>query len=81
MKQKHKKIFKYILIFTLLILFIKIFFLKNLSNAQTIDDIMFFKLLSNGNFTKYSDTNNQNDKEKQVYKFRIDYKNMNFNVT
>ena len=78
MKQKHKKIFKYILIFTLLILFIKIFFLKNLSNAQTIDDIMFFKLLSNGNFTKYSDTNNQNDKEKQVYKFRIDYKNMNF---
>jgi len=75
MKEKYKKISKFILILILLILFVKIFFLKNLSNAQTIDDIIFLKLLSNGNFET---TSNANTTEKREYKFKINYSNMDF---
>lgn len=71
MRIKHKKVFKSILILILFILFIKILFLKNLSNAQTIDDIIFLKLLSNGNFDKSSSENT-------IYKFKINYSNMDF---
>lgn len=73
MKIRNKKTYKYILFFILLIIFIKIFFLKNLSNAQAVDDILFFKLLTNGNFTTDSNVIYQ-----QEYKFKINYSDMNF---
>lgn len=76
MQEKQKKIFKYISILFLIFLFIKIFFLKNLSNAQTIDDIIFLKLLSDGNF-KQSSNLSSNLSQKQ-YQFKIRYKDMNF---
>lgn len=73
MKIKNKKIYKYILILILFIIFIKIFFLKNLSNAQTIDDILFLKLLSDGSFNTGSNITYQ-----QEYKFKINYSDMDF---
>lgn len=75
MQEKHKKILKYISILFLIVLFIKIFFLKNLSNAQTIDDIIFFKLLSNGGFNQSSNASINTQKQ---YEFKIKYKDMNF---
>ena len=76
MKEKQKKIFKYLSILFLIFLFIKIFFLKNLYNAQTIEDIIFFKLLSDGNFNKgLTISNNLSQKQ---YQFKIKYKDMNF---
>lgn len=75
MQEKHKKILKYISILFLIVLFIKIFFLKNLSNAQTIDDIIFFKLLSNGGFNQSSNASINTQKQ---YQFKIKYKDINF---
>lgn len=73
-----------ILILILVILFIKIFFLKNLSKIQKSDDFLFLKLLSKGSYIDYQNNNNdylisQNNKGyEKVYKFKINYKNMDF---
>ena len=85
MKKNKKIILKLILIFILIILFIKIFFLKGLSNVQKIDDFLFLKLFSNGDSLSKGTQNSENylirsgdDAYKKVYKFKIDYKNMDF---
>lgn len=75
MKKKKKIILKLILILILVILFLKIFFLKGLSNIEKIDDFLFLKLFSNG-VSLSEDI--QNSEYQKVYKFRIDYKNMDF---
>lgn len=76
MKKKKKIILKLILIFILIILFIKIFFLKGLSNVQKIDDFLFLKFFLNGDSLSKKGT--QNSGYQKVYKFKIDYKNMDF---
>lgn len=77
MKKKKKIILKMLLILILIILILKIFFLKKLSNIQKIDDFLFLKLFSKGtyNIDSYNNVKNVNEKE---YKFKIDYKNMDF---
>lgn len=83
--ENSKKIVKMlILILILSILFIKIFFLKDLSTIQKNDDFLFLKLLSKGNYSDYKNNNidyriSQNNKSyEKVYKFKINYKNMDF---
>lgn len=83
--ENSKKIVKMlILILILSILFIKIFFLKDLSTIQKSDDFLFLKLLSKGNYSDYKNNNidyriSQNNKSyEKVYKFKINYKNMYF---
>lgn len=65
------------LIFILNILFIKIFFLKESSEIKKIDDFLFLKLFSDGN-SNGNLNNNSTISTKQEYKFKIDYKNMDF---
>lgn len=85
MKKKKKIILKLILILILIILFLEIFFLKGLSNVQKIDDFLFLKLFSNGLSLSKGIQNNEgysirteNGEYQKVYKFKIDYKNMDF---
>ena len=60
MKNKKKKTLKLILILILIILFIDIFFLKGLSNVKKIDDFLFLKLFSNGEYSLESTQNSEN---------------------
>lgn len=84
MKSNKKIVKMLILIFILVILFMKIFFLKDLSTIQKNDDFLFLKLLSKGNYSNYKNNNidyriSQNSKDyEKVYKFKINYKNMDF---
>lgn len=77
MKNKKKRIFKLMLILILIILFVKIFFLKGLSNVQKIDDFLFIKLFSNG-IQNNDDFLIKNDQNQKIYNFKINYKNLNF---
>lgn len=77
MKNKKKRIFKLMLILILIILFVKIFFLKGLSNVQKIDDFLFIKLFSNG-IQNNDDFSIKNDQNQKIYNFKINYKNLNF---
>lgn len=80
-----KIILKAIFILILIILFIKIFSLKNMSNLKIADDFLFLKFFSNGvqasnyvqNREEYLRKNSEN-KQQKIYSFKIDYKNMNF---
>ena len=76
MKINKKIILTLILSMLIIILFIKIFFLKSLSGIQKHDDFLFIKFLSdeNPNVDSYHTARNTSIKE---YKFKIDYKNMN----
>lgn len=65
------------LILILIILFVKIFFLKGLSNVQKIDDFLFIKLFSNG-IQNNDDFLIKNDQNQKIYNFKINYKNLNF---
>lgn len=84
MKSNKKIVKMLILILILVILFIKIFFLKDLSKIQKSDDFLFLKLLSKGSYIDYQKNNDdylisQNNKGfEKVYKFKINYKNMDF---
>ena len=80
MKEKRKINLRVILILILIILVITIFFQKGLSKTQKIDDFLFLKLFSNGNFlSKQENSVDYSNKEyKKIYKFKIDYKNMDF---
>lgn len=77
MKNRKKRIFKLMLILILIILFVKIFFLKGLSNVQKIDDFLFIKLFSNG-IQNNDDFLIKNDQNQKIYNFKINYKNLNF---
>ena len=77
MKNKKKRIFKLMLILILIILFVKIFFPKGLSNVQKIDDFLFIKLFSNG-IQNNDDFLIKNDQNQKIYNFKINYKNLNF---
>lgn len=68
-----------ILLIIFIIVFIKIFFLNRLYGTQGLDDILFLRLLSNGNSKgdSYSIVNNNTEKQKQ-YNFKISYKNTEF---
>ncbi len=78
MKKNLNKKLILIPILIFIILFIKIFFLKELSKPQIIDDILFLKLLSNGNLNKNLNNNTENKEENQQYNFKISYKNIDF---
>ena len=73
--MKRKITTKLIIILILIILFIKIFFLKELSKVQIIDDFLFIRLLSDRAINR---ENYQINKNKEEYKFKVSYKNMNF---
>lgn len=75
MKNKSKIATKSVIILILIILFIKIFFLKELSKIPAIDDFLFLKLLSNGTLNKDSC---QINNSKEEYKFKINYNNIDF---
>lgn len=77
MKQNAKKNIKLLLLLILIILFIQLFFLKNSSNSQTINDFLFLKLLGNKTSNISNNQINFNNYEKQ-YKFNINYKNLDF---
>lgn len=57
--KKKKIILRLVLFLILIILFIKIFFLKGLSNIQKSDDFLFLKLFSNGVYWKKETQNNE----------------------
>lgn len=57
MKNKIKTLI--LPIFILIILFIKIFFLREISEIQKNDDFLFLKLLSNGEFLSNEFQNNK----------------------
>lgn len=82
MKTKNIKILRLIIILILIIIFINIFFLKEFSKIQRIEDILFLKLFSNGGLNKYSneESNQYNNHIKQggKYEFKVSYKNMDF---
>lgn len=78
MKKKKTKIFNLILIIVLIILFIKILFLKNLSNKASLDDYLFLKLLSNGSISKEESKHIEKVSNDKEIKFKIDYKNIDF---
>lgn len=84
MEKKIKIIKLILLILILIILFIKIFFLKELSHIQKNDDFLFLRLLSKGISSEYQNNLNNyqtiknNNKYIKEYRFKINYKNMNF---
>lgn len=77
MKRKIRKILNLIFVIVLIILFIRVFFLKDLSNKQIADDYLFLKLLSNGTRNIESNYIEKGLYEKEI-KFKIDYKNIDF---
>ncbi len=87
MKVNKKKIFKILISFILLIIFINFLIHMGFKNNKKQDDFLFLKLFSDAYFSKGTASNegmlistNENSKiqNEKVYKFRIDYKNLQF---